>query len=613
MLKKRSKIILIGILFLIVAITMIATTTALTSLIKQEKEAQTLKGTPDFSYDIYSNENNKIMALIKVVDDEGIKEIRYPNNEMIINGNGRQTITIDYAIQEKTDYIFHITNEKGEEKDRTIRVDNLDDWIKIDIIAEKEFGTKANIDISYGQEKTKQYVIGTNNENWLPYNETFELSSYTVIDNNWGNEDGTVTIKARLLDSVGNKIQIERKISCLDLDMPKAPVITQTSALSYPVLTQYGIVIDAEAEIQYDTRSDISNYYSTDSGKTWKEYTEKISTQCVNIIAKSVKKISGLEIKQTIGLSATANDAIGKESYDKDNETYVDFRGKGPIEYFVKVLPEMAGKRITLLRSMGHYTTHGIKFYNDNNDEISNEILKGHINNLKTEYVIPEGSKKIGFYYSSSNSQDWGRIFEVEVRLSPVIQVESYYPTLNVNEVEKGHNKIKLSYLETNIKKLYKINDEEWKDYSGNEIILQIGDTIYAKGIDKNGIETDIVTYESVLPSDTLGIEAYDGDETFLVYNGQWAEYFVGINSSLQGKLLSFSGYADWYGCGETLKCYALDGSILSSKEIGLGRNVTTTFEMSIPTGTVRLGVLFRPGGASDRLGFRVNGVVNEQ
>lgn len=88
----------------------------------------------------------------------------------------------------------------------------------------------------------------------------------------------------------------------------------------------------------------------------------------------------------------------------------------GPIEYFINVSPEMAGKTITFLRSMGHFTTHGIKYYNDNNVEISSEMVSGHVDNLKTEYVIPEGTRKIGIYYSSSESQDWGKIFELKVK-----------------------------------------------------------------------------------------------------------------------------------------------------------------------------------------------------
>ena len=48
----------------------------------------------------------------------------------------------------------------------------------------------------------------------------------------------------------------------------------------------------------------------------------------------------------------------------------------------------------------------------------------------------------------------------------------------------------------------------EWKNYTGT-VKLKIGETIYAKGIDKENNETrDVSEYTAVLPDDALGIKA---------------------------------------------------------------------------------------------------------
>lgn len=67
----------------------------------------------------------------------------------------------------------------------------------------------------------------------------------------------------------------------------------------------------------------------------------------------------------------------------------------------------------------------------------------------------------------------------------------------------------------TKIQRLYSLDGENWQTYKDESIRVELGQTLYAKGIDVFGNETRIIsTYTRTLPSDALGAEAYDGDDS---------------------------------------------------------------------------------------------------
>ena len=82
---------------------------------------------------------------------------------------------------------------------------------------------------------------------------------------------------------------------------------------------------------------------------------------------------------------------------------------------------------------------------------------------------------------------------------------------------------------------MYKIEDGEWQNYEDASIRIEYGQTIYVKGIDKNGEETPINSYKAVLPDDALGVDAYDGKENTcyqIVKDGSYIE----VNEDMVGK-----------------------------------------------------------------------------
>ena len=86
----------------------------------------------------------------------------------------------------------------------------------------------------------------------------------------------------------------------------------------------------------------------------------------------------------------------------------------------------------------------------------------------------------------------------MKVENTPVISNEKYYPKLTEYGVKQGYNEVTIDYYETSVQRLYKIDDGEWQKYKDQKIKLELGETIYAKGIDKDGVETrTISSYKS--------------------------------------------------------------------------------------------------------------------
>ena len=198
---------------------------------------------------------------------------------------------------------------------------------------------------------------------------------------------------------------------------PTAPIISIDKG--YPLLKRTGITYNNKINIKYDnSRNDISNYYSTDNGQTWMEYDGPFESYSNNIIAKSVVNSTKKEVVTSDVLINEKTDVLPVEAYDNDENTLINFSGYGPIEYFIDVSSEqyMYNSSIILSLSMGHYTTYGIKFYNQDNNEIDSSLQSGNVVNSRLEYVIPSGTTRIGIFYSSSHPGDWGYLYEISLK-----------------------------------------------------------------------------------------------------------------------------------------------------------------------------------------------------
>ena len=405
---------------------------------------------------------------------EGIRADSYFNE----NGTVIPNNSIFY-VAENSYYTIYAKDRVGNTSTYTLQVGNVDltpPSINITVTPEDTIVTQVGISIDYGDSTVKQYKIGENNTTWSTYTEEITLTSNTVLANNWKNSDNTVTIYAKGQDQAGNEQLATHKILSLDVDEPKAPEIS--SNYGYPILTEYGVQLDGETTITYDTRTDIDNYYSTDDGKTWQEYTGSFQMPGNGtVLAKSVKKSSGLEVIVSKEITMPA-DALGPEAYDGDEGTVVAIANK---KYILNIAEEMQSKSMSFTASITSYDKRFpcYIYFKDENEEILSNISSGWRTFTDEEITIPIGTTKIEF--SALGSDRNFNIYEVEPRNQSKIQATSYYPTLTQYGVEVGYNIATINYFPTSVQRLYKIDEGEWQVYQDREIRLEIGQTIYAK------------------------------------------------------------------------------------------------------------------------------------
>ncbi len=411
--------------------------------------------------------------------------------------------------------------------------------IDIQIISEQVLGTSINISLNYKDPTLKQYKIGTSNLTWSTYTSEFEISSYTVLANNWQNDDGTVTLYTKGKDMDGNEIIIEKKITSLDLDKPILPVITSNSG--YPSLTVYGVLINAPTTITYDTRTDIDNYYSLDNGVSWNIYTGSISYVSGSIIAKSVKKESELEVvvSKTIIVSS---DSIKAVAYDGNiNTSYVTT--DIATTHKMHIDSEMIGKNISIVATIPSPSYNDRVFaFVDINGNVLQTMAIGYD---KTEMIhkVPVNAYRLVITSTYSIYSIWGvTVYEIKPELQPEFIVgASYYPTIFPTGVKPGYASISIKYYPTSVQKLYRVGTTgNWLNYNDSPVEVNSGAILYAKGIDQYGNETKIPSYTAPNVSDAMKSQSYDGDiTTYFTTEDIKTPYKIYIDSSMIGRNIS--------------------------------------------------------------------------
>ena len=168
-----------------------------------------------------------------------------------------------------------------------------------------------------------------------------------------------------------------------------------------------------------------------------------------------------------------------------------------------------------------------------------------------------------------------------------MINATSYYPKLTEYGVEVPYSEATIEYNSTSVQRLYKIDEGEWKTYNGETIRLEIGQTIYAKGIDKNGDETRIISsYTSVELADAIGPASYDGDDG-TAYTLPAGYSYMNVDESMWGKKVRVL-YAAYSNPGSETNIVAFinnAGEVLDSIQTSSLVDVTTI----IPENTVRI------------------------
>ncbi|MDF2866260.1 MAG: hypothetical protein K0R72_1078, partial [Clostridia bacterium] len=387
----------------------------------------------------------------------------------------------------------------------------------------------------------KQYKVGTSNATWTNYTTTFAITSNTVLANNWQNADGTVTIYAKGKDSAGNEVTVQKKVLSLDLDKPSSPVITSNAG--YATLTEYGTKIDATTTITYDTRTDIDNYYSIDNGTTWRTYTGQFEMTNGVIIAKSIKKSSGL----TVSVSKTITmpvDALGIQAYDSNDSTYESCSGS---QYkYIQIDKNLQGKNIRIKSVTQPETTGYIYFMDENKNVLLTKSLSGWLDRSNTfdeTYIIPNNTKWIKFSkYSYVGGYNFN-IYEIQLNNEATFNSTNGYMLLTADltkSIRTPYQMITINYFTTSIQRLYRIGTTgNWINYEDQQIKVEQGQTIYAKGIDKDGNETRIISSYTSNVIDAITKEAMDSnDSTYTNINNKYIE----VDVNMQGKSIRIKG-----------------------------------------------------------------------
>ena len=431
-----------------------------------------------------------------------------------------------FDIDENGYYTIYAQDKVGNITSKIIKVENIDkDAPNIDInVITSRYSSETEIEINYDDSDIKEYKIGLTG-NYQVYKDKFTIKSEDVYT--LENDDNSITIFARGTDKSGNVKEVSKKIYNLDFDMINEPIIEASSG--YPKLTEYGFEKEDLAYIIYDNRDDIDNYYSIDDGKTWERYTGPFNVSSETIIAKSIKKISGLTVTKKVKIKSPI-DSLSFESYDGNKETYSLAK---TIQTFL-VDNSLYGSKVKI-NGRNNRTEPIIKFIDIEGNELSK--YTGY-----KEYEIPENTYKVEISNLMTKIEQyyWNYITEIELDIEPIISSEKAYPKLTEYGFEKGYNIVNIKYYKTSVKKLYSIDDgQTWKEYE-KPIKLEIGKTIIAKGVDKNNTQTKEVSYKSILPDDSLSFESYDGNkETYSL--AKTIQTFL-VDNSLYGSKVKING-----------------------------------------------------------------------
>ena len=432
---------------------------------------------------------------------KGKKDVEYFQDVASLQKNNST-----FTVEENGIYTIYAEDMVGNTTIKEIKVENIDKTApEIDInILTKEYGDTLEFEIEYGDSTKKEYKIGEKGT-YKTYSGKVSVKANDVL--NQVNEDGSLTIYAKGTDKAGNIQEVKEKTYIIDLDAPKVPVINASTG--YPILTEYGVEHDDVLSVIYDNRDDIENYISMD-GKTWKIYTGVEHITSGTIYAKSVKKTSGLTV-ETSKKVEQPKDALGVKAYDGDANTSYSFTSSTKKIFVDKVL---WNKNIKLYyTSGGRWSSSGvtISFYN-NLGEVLQTITDQSFNK---NIMIPENTS-----YIECSASAWGdytiNLYEIMPDSAPTIIFTNKigYPRITETGIKNGFNFMKINYFSNNIKKLYRIDNGDWKVYSEEYIELGFGHVLYAKGIRTDGKETDVSSYKSECNSEYLPPEVFDNNET---------------------------------------------------------------------------------------------------
>ena len=364
----------------------------------------------------------------------------------------------------------------------------------------------------------------------------------------------------------------EQKEYTLKANLNAKPEIKQNESNAYPILTEYGVEINKIVEIDYGENT--NNYYSLDNGNSWIKYTEdgiKMEKEGT-ILAKSV--IDGeiaKEAKENITMQL-ADDALGLEAYDKDEETAFKINKSDFKEYKINIDTNVNLKKIEIYANVPKMTwssTADIKFYSHNNKPLDKQTIPKEKN--KVQFDVPEGTE----FISICNNDHYTEVYIYDIKTdlgAPEISYEA--PKITKDGVKKGQVSIKTNKQAS--KTFYKLNNDEWKEYNNDIINIEKGDIVYARGLYGNiySIENKYECTENVIEN-----VVFDGDyETYMPVHTYTGTRYMSIDKSAWNKKINIKWwnwkYDGYYSSisiendkGDAIKEYTLPSGTMLNEE----------------------------------------------
>ena len=174
----------------------------------QKRNLKKEKNEELFSYVVYDNQNeHSIKILITLNSEKGIEYIECPNGNKIY-GNSKTKILLDYSVKSDENYIFKVKEKELNEIQKEINVNNVsigDTTLKLNIDEDFDGYETLSINNKIELENYKTYYKIGKSENWIE-GTSFSIVDYDVKQNNYINDDGTLTISVKTENTTTNNI-----------------------------------------------------------------------------------------------------------------------------------------------------------------------------------------------------------------------------------------------------------------------------------------------------------------------------------------------------------------------------------------------------------------------
>lgn len=142
-----------------------------------------------------------------------------------------------------------------------------------------------------------------------------------------------------------------------------------------------------------------------------------------------------------------------------------------------------------------------------------------------------------------------------------------------------------LNYYTTSVQKLYSFDNVTWQNYNNVPIRLEIGQTIYAKSVDKYSKPSNsVASYTAAFRTDSILPAGYD--KNYTIGYKRTASY-IDVDPNMQGKNMRMWLTSHWNSGTVVVSYWNVSGTALASNTYNTYS--TFYFTKTIPVGTVKI------------------------